>query len=126
MIILNYLVILSHRCSITVSLPPSLIRSYVITFILLTQSGKKWLDRKKGIFHNFNKISLGHVYAVVFNSFTFLQVQFSAQEDLILMKIARRVIDSEITLTVFMASKLCFMRHIIVSFLNGNFPRDWY
>ena len=126
MIILNYLVILSHRCSITVSLPPSLIRSYVITFLLLTQSGKKWLDRKKGIFHNFNKISLGHVYAVVFNSFTFLQVQFSVQEDLILMKIARRVIDSEITLTVFMASKLCFMRHIIVSFLNGNFPRDWY
>ena len=62
----------------------------------------------------------------MFNSFPFLQVQFSIQEDLILMKIARRVMHSEITLTVFMASKLCLMRDKIVSFLNGNFRRDWY
>ena len=62
----------------------------------------------------------------MFNCFPFLQVQFSIQEDLILIKIARRVMHSEITLTVFMASKLCLMRHKIVSFLNGNFRRDWY
>ena len=84
------------------------------------------MTEKRVSFTISNKISLDHVYAVVFNSFTFLQVQFSVQEDLILMKIARRVIDSEITLTVFMASKLCFMRDKIVSFLNGNFPRDWH